>query len=291
MSGFQGTKINPTKFHRSQLKFYVVLVPLAVFMGLPIVYIFSTAFKPLDEMFAFPPQFFVRRPTMDNFKNIIGMMSGSNVPFSRYLFNSIASSLVVVVCTVLMCLCAGYVLSKKEFKGKKLLFAINTLALMFVAEAVKIPRYLVMEKAHLLNHFVSLVLPLIAMPVGLFLVKQFIDQMPDALIEAARIDGASDFRILFRIVAPIVKPSLVTVAILAFQTAWNTADAATLYVNSDSMKTFAFYMTALTPQNGNNVAGQGMSAAAALILFVPNLIIFICMQSKVLNTMAHSGIK
>lgn len=291
MSGFQGTKINPTKFHRSQLKFYVVLVPLAVFMGLPIVYIFSTAFKPLDEMFAFPPQFFVRRPTMDNFKNIIGMMSGSNVPFSRYLFNSIASSLVVVVCTVLMCLCAGYVLSKKEFKGKKLLFAINTLALMFVAEAVKIPRYLVMEKAHLLNHFVSLVLPLIAMPVGLFLVKQFIDQMPDALIEAARIDGASDFRILFRIVSPIVKPSLVTVAILAFQTAWNTADAATLYVNSDSMKTFAFYMTALTPQNGNNVAGQGMSAAAALILFVPNLIIFICMQSKVLNTMAHSGIK
>ncbi len=291
MSGFQGTKINPTKFHRSQLKFYVVLVPLAVFMGLPIVYIFSTAFKPLDEMFAFPPQFFVRRPTMDNFKNIIGMMSGSNVPFSRYLFNSIASSLVVVVCTVLMCLCAGYVLSKKEFKGKKLLFAINTLALMFVAEAVKIPRYLVMEKAHLLNHFVSLVLPLIAMPVGLFLVKQFIDQMPDALIEAARIDGASDFRILFRIVAPIVKPSMVTVAILAFQTAWNTADAATLYVNSDSMKTFAFYMTALTTQNGNNVAGQGMSAAAALILFVPNLIIFICMQSKVLNTMAHSGIK
>lgn len=291
MSSFQGTKINPTRFHRSQIKFYIVMIPLAVVMGLPIVYIINTAFKPMNELFAFPPQFFVRRPTLDNFRDIIGMMSSSNVPFSRYLFNSIASSLVVVVCTVLMCLCAGYVLSKKKFKGKKLLFSINTLALMFVPEAVKIPRYLVMEKAHLLNHFVSLVLPLIAMPVGLFLVKQFIDQTPDALLEAARIDGASDFRILFKIVAPIVKPALVTVAILAFQTSWNTADPSTLYVNSDSMKTFAFYMTTLTTQIGNNVAGQGMSAAASLILFVPNLIIFICMQSKVLNTMAHSGIK
>lgn len=291
MSSFQGTKINPTRFHRSQIKFYVVMIPLAVVMGLPIVYIFNTAFKPMNELFAFPPQFFVRRPTLDNFRDIIGMMSSSNVPFSRYLFNSVASSLVVVVCTVLMCLCAGYVLSKKDFKGKKLLFAINTMALMFVPEAVKIPRYLVMEKMYLLDHFVSLVLPLIAMPVGLFLVKQFIDQTPDALIEAARIDGASDFRILFKIVAPIVKPALVTVAILAFQTSWNTADPSTLYVNSDSMKTFAFYMTTLTTQVGNNVAGQGMSAAASLILFVPNLIIFICMQSKVLNTMAHSGIK
>lgn len=288
---YQGTKINPSKFDKSQWKFYVILIPLAVFMALPILYIFSTAFKPLDELFAFPPTFFVKRPTMDNFNAIVSAMSDSSIPFTRYIFNSVASSLLVVLFSVVLSLSAGYVLSKKRFKGKNLLFAINTLSLMFVPAAVKIPRYLLMEKTGLINNFFSLVIPLIAMPIGLFLVKQFIDQMPDALLEAAKIDGASDLRILFKIVAPIVKPALITVAILAFQTAWNTPDPSTFYVNSDTLKTFAFYMTALTTQNGNSVAGQGMAAAAALILFVPNLVIFICMQSKVLNTMAHSGIK
>lgn len=288
---YQGTKINPSKFHKSQLKFFAVLIPLAVFMALPILYIFSTAFKPLDELFAFPPTFFVRRPSLDNFRQILGTMSQSNIPFGRYVFNSVVSSLMVVVITVIISLSAGYVLSKKSFKAKKLLFSINTLSLMFVPAAVKIPKYLVMEKTNMIDNFFSLVLPLVAMPVGLFLVKQFIDQVPDALIEAAKLDGASDFRILLQIVAPIVKPSLVTVAILAFQSAWNTPEPSTLYVNSDSLKTFAFYMTALGTQTGNSVAGQGMTAAASLILFIPNLIIFICMQSKVLNTMAHSGIK
>jgi multiple sugar transport system permease protein len=136
-----------------------------------------------------------------------------------------------------------------------------------------------------------LVLPLLAMPVGLFLIKQFIDQVPDALIEAATIDGADDFFIVRKIIVPIVKPALVTVAILAFQASWNTPEPSTLYVNDDALKTFAFYMSAITTQTGNTVAGQGFAAAASLILFVPNLLIFILMQSKVINTMAHSGIK
>ncbi|HBM79747.1 MAG: carbohydrate ABC transporter permease [Clostridiales bacterium] len=291
MSSYQGTKINPTKFDKSQLKFYFILMPLAVFMLLPIIYIFSTAFKPLNELFAYPPRFFVRRPTMDNFKDIIGFMSQSGVPFSRYVINSLVSSVLVVIISVLICVSAGYVLSKKKFRGKKTLFAINTVSLMFVPAAVKIPRYLLIEKAGLLNNFLMLVLPLVAMPVGLFLVKQFIDQIPDSLIEAAKIDGANEYVILWKIVVPMVMPALMTVAILAFQNSWNTPEPSTLYINDDTLKTFAFYMSALTSQTGNTVAGQGMSAAAALILFVPNLVIFIMMQNKVLNTMAYSGIK
>ncbi len=288
---YQGTKMNPSKFDKSQLKFYAVLIPLGIFMALPIVYIFSTAFKPLNELFAFPPAFFVRRPTLENFSDIFYVMGSSGIPFSRYLLNSVTSSGLIVIISVIISLCGGYVLSKKNFRGKNTLFAINTLALMFVPAAVKIPRYLIMEKANLLNSFFSLVLPLVAMPVGLFLVKQFIDQLPNPLIEAAYIDGATDIRIVFQIVYPIVKPALITVAILAFQLSWNSPDASTLYVNDDSLKTFAFYMTALTTAVGNNVAGQGLAAAASLMLFVPNLVIFIFMQSKVLNTMAHAGIK
>ena len=288
---YQGTKINPTKYDRSQLKFIVVLGLLAIFMALPIVYIFVTAFKPMNELFAYPPRFIVNRPTMDNFMRIRYVMEESGIPMSRYLLNSLFSALLVVVFTVAMSVSAGYVLSKKRFRAKAMLLTINNMALMFVPVAVKIPRYLVMQRLSLLDLFWSNVLPLLAMPVGLFLIKQFIDQIPDPLIEAARMDGANDWIIVWRIVMPIIKPAMVTVAILAFQTSWNSAEESTLFINSDELRTFAFYLSSLTAGATNNVASQGMAAAASLILFVPNLIVFIAMQSKVLNTMAHSGIK
>ncbi|AUS98273.1 ABC transporter permease [Clostridium thermosuccinogenes] len=288
---YQGTKINPSRFDKSQIKFFLVLVPLAAFMALPILYIVTTAFKPLDELFAYPPRFFARRPSLENFRDIAYVVTSSGIPLSRYILNSVVTSVIVVVFSVMMSASAGYVLSKKKFKGRKLLFTINTVALMFVPAAVKIPRYLVIEKAGLLDSFFILVLPLLAMPVGLFLVKQYIDQVPDSLIEAATIDGASDYAILRRVVMPVIKPALVTVAILAFQSSWNTAEPSTFYVNDDALKTFAFYMSAITTQTGNTVAGQGIAAAASLILFIPNLVIFILMQSNVINTMAHSGIK
>jgi multiple sugar transport system permease protein len=291
MASFQGTKINPDKFHRSQVKFYLFLIPLSVFMAIPIVYIIMHAFKPIDELFAYPPRFFVQKPTFENFYDLMTNTTASGIPMSRYLFNSIVITIIVVVLTVLISTMAGYVLSKKRFKLKKTLFEINTLALMFVPAAVGIPRYLLIDEIGLLDTFFAHIFPLLAMPVGLFLVKQFIDQIPNELIEAAQIDGASDYTIFLKIIIPLVKPAIATIAILSFQLVWNNAETSTLYVNDESLKTFAFYMGTLASQEGNTVAGQGMAAAAALIMFIPNLIIFIFLQSKVMNTMAHSGIK
>jgi ABC-type glycerol-3-phosphate transport system permease component len=292
MSAFQGTKMNPQKFHKSQLKFYVFLIPLAVFMALPIVFIIFHAFKPIDELFAYPPRFFVQKPTLQNFVDLFSKSNDTGVPMSRYLFNSIIITVTVVFFTVIISTMAGYALSKKEFKLKKTIFEINTLALMFVPAAVSIPRYLLIEKLGLINIFLVHILPLLAMPIGLFLVKQFIDQIPNELIEAAKLDGASDFRIFTRIIIPLVKPAIATIAILSFQMVWNNVETSTLYVNDEQLKTFSFYMSTLASQvTGNNVAGQGMAAAASLIMFVPNLIIFIVLQSQVMNTMAHSGIK
>ncbi|WP_370295783.1 carbohydrate ABC transporter permease [Rossellomorea marisflavi] len=292
MSAFQGSKINPDKFHKSQFKFYAVLIPLAIFMALPIVYIFSHAFKPIDELFAYPPRFFVQKPTLQNFADLFAQTSTTGVPMSRYLFNSIIITTIVVTLTILVSTMAGYVLSKKRFKLKSTLFEINTIALMFVPAAVAIPRYLLIEKVGLINNFWVHVLPLLAMPIGLFLVKQFIDQIPDDLIEAAQLDGATDLQIFFKIIIPLVKPAIATIAILSFQIVWNSVETSTLYVNDESLKTFAFYMSTLASQvSGNNVAGQGMAAAASLIMFVPNLIIFVILQRQVMNTMAHSGIK
>lgn len=287
----QQSGINPTRFERGQVKFYLYLIPIAVIMALPILMIVLNAFKPLDELNAYPPRFFVRMPTWENFRRLFSATQGSSVPISRYLFNSIAVTLIVVVCTVVICVAAGYVLSKKRFKYKKFLFSLNTLALMFVPVAVAIPRYLVIVFTGMYDSFWAQIIPLLAMPVGLFLLKQFIDQIPDALIEAAVIDGADDFTILRRIIIPIIMPAVATVAMMAFQAAWNSTEASAMFVENETLKTFAYYMSTLTGATGNTISGQGISAAASLILFLPNLILFIILQSRVMNTMAHSGLK
>lgn len=287
----QQSGINPTRFERGQVKFYLYLIPIAVIMALPILMIVLNAFKPLDELNAYPPRFFVRMPTWENFRRLFSATQGSSVPISRYLFNSIAVTLIVVVCTVVICVAAGYVLSKKRFKYKKFLFSLNTLALMFVPVAVTIPRYLVIVFTGMYDSFWAQIIPLLAMPVGLFLLKQFIDQIPDALIEAAVIDGADDFTILRRIIIPIIMPAVATVAMMAFQAAWNSTEASAMFVENETLKTFAYYMSTLTGATGNTISGQGISAAASLILFLPNLILFIILQSRVMNTMAHSGLK
>lgn len=291
MARFQGMTINPKRYHKDQLKFYAVLVPMALFVALPILFIVSHAFKPTNELFAYPPRFFVRVPTLANFRNLVDLASTSGIPFSRYLFNSILVTVVGVVLSILVTSMAAYALSKLKFKGKKLLFEINTIALMFVPIAVTIPRYLTISRMGLIDSYLVLILPLIAIPVGLFLVKQFIDQTPNELIESAKIDGASEMEIFLKIIFPIIAPAVATVGILSFQLIWNDVVGPSLYINSESMRTLSFYFSTLATRTGNPVAGQGMMAAASLIMFVPNIMMFIFLQSRVMNTMAHSGLK
>lgn len=283
--------INPRHFDRSQLKFYAILLPIGLVMVLPIIFIFVNAFKPIDELLAYPPRFYAKNPTWDNFKMLFSLSSSTSVPAIRYLFNSIVTSLIVVLSTILISVMAGFALSKKNFRGRTVLFDINKTALMFVSVAVSIPRYFVIVYTGIYNTFWANIVPLLVVPTGVFLVKQFIDQLPDALIEAARIDGASDFKILSKIVFPLIKPTLATLTILSFQSVWNNVETSNLYIDNEAFKTFAFYMSSLTSVSGGSVAGQGVSAAATLIMFLPNLVLFIILQSRVMNTMAHSGIK
>lgn len=291
MASFQGTKINPRFFHKSQIPFYLFLIPFSLLMLMPILYIVNHAFKPQSELFAYPPRFFVRKPTLDNFLEFSRISSGSDIPFSRYLVNSLFVTIVGVILAILITSLSAYGLSKLKFKGKKMLFEINTIALMFVPVAVGIPRYIIIAKSGLIDTYLVHILPIIVMPVAMFLVKQFIDQLPNELIEAAKIDGASEMQIFFKIVLPIVAPAIATVGILAFQALWNDTSTSILYVDDESKRTLAFYMMSLTSAQGNSVAGQGMAAAAGLIMFLPNLILFVILQSRVMNTMAHSGIK
>ena len=275
---YKGKRINPQKFERGQIKIIAILLPLVIFMALPIVFIANHAFKPMDELFAFPPTFFVRNATLENFTKLIKFSRTAGVPLSRYVFNS----LLVTGLT--------FALAKLKFKGRQLMMDINQLALMFVATAVLIPRYLVICKVGLIDSIWAHILPLLAYPVALFLVKQFVEQVPDSLIEAAYIDGATDWTVYRKIIIPMIKPAIATAAILVFQQVWVNMETSNYYVNDDSMKTLTFYMNSLVNVN-NTVSGQGMAAAASLILFVPNLVLFIILQNNVMNTMAHSGIK
>ncbi len=288
---YKGNKINPERFHKSQIKFYVILLPLAAFMAMPIIFILNHALKPINEIFAFPPRFFVTKPTLDNFRALGKITRNSGVPISRYLLNSITVTAVSVILAIIISLCAGYVMSKKATKAVRRLFSINQMALMFVPIAATIPRYILIVQIGIYDKFWAHILPMLAMPVGLFLIKQFIDQIPDALIDAARIDGASDYHILFKIVTPLVLPAVATVGILTFQSVWNSIEASAYYIETESLRTATYYLTHLTATTGNTTAGTGVAAAASLLVFLPNLIVFIFLQSKVMNTMAHSGIK
>ena len=224
-----------------------------------------------------------------NFRNLFQTTAGSSIPISRYIFNSFIVTLAVVFLSILISTMAGFALSKMDFKLKGPFFEVNNIALMFVATAVTIPRYLTINTLGILDTYWAHILPLIAMPVCLFLIKQFIDGVPNSLIEAAQLEGAGSFTIYRKIIIPLTKPAIATGAILAFQSVWTNVETSNLFTSAEGIRTLPFYMNTLT--SVGSVQGQGMAAAAALIMFVPNLLLFIVMQSSVMNTMAYSGIK
>lgn len=288
---YKGHKINPKKFEPGQIKIFLLVLPMVILTGLPIIFIIFHAFKPMEELFAFPPKFITTNPTLDNFRKLFKASRTAGIPLSKYVFNSLLITVTVVFSSLIFSTAASYALSKLKFKGRELMMQINQFAIMFVPVAVMIPRYLVVNTLGMTNTYWSQILPLIPLPVALFLVKQFVDQVPQSLIEAAYVDGAKELQIYLKVIIPLIKPAIATAAILVFQQVWTNMEASNYYVNDEGMKALAFYMNTLSSGTGNTVAGQGVAAAASLIMFVPNLILFCILQKNVMNTMAHSGIK
>ncbi|MCM3627028.1 carbohydrate ABC transporter permease [Paenibacillus glycanilyticus] len=267
------------------------LLLLAAFLALPIVFIINHAFKPYNELFQFPPTFLVKEPTLSNFYDLFLRSSASIVPFSRYLFNSIIVTSISLFAVIVSCSMAAYVLSKYRFGLKKAVMAMIMLSLMFAPETVAIPRYLIISWLQINNTYFGHILPFIASPVAVFLMKQFVDQIPNELVEAAKVDGASEVRIFLQIVMPLAMPALATIAIITFQSVWSDGQASTLFMQDETMKTLPYYITTLTSGANNTVAGQGMAAAAGLLMFLPNLMIFLFAQKRIMETMVHSGVK
>jgi ABC-type sugar transport system, permease component len=265
---------------------FLFLAAVGAFMALPLVYAINAAFKPLDEIFIFPPTLFVRNPTLDNFVDLIALLGNSWVPFSRYIFNTVFITGMGVVGHVLLASAAAYPLAKHRFPGKTLLFTTVVLALMFAPQVTAIPNYMIMSWIGFIDTYWAVIVPAFAFPLGLYLMKQFMEQIPDAMIEAAKIDGASEYKIFWKVVMPNVKPAWLTLIILLFQILWGTDGNGFIY--SEELKTL-HYATNQIIQGG--IARAGVGAAVALILMSVPITLFIFSQSRIIETMATSGMK
>ncbi len=264
----------------------LVLCLLGSAMVLPLIYVVCNAFKPLDELYVFPPRFFVRNPTVGNFRALANLLGESQVPMIRYIFNTIFVTAVATGLHLLIASLAAFTLEKRKFPGRQLLFRMVVLALMFSTAITSIPNYIIMERLGWIDTYWSLIVPAIASPIGLFLMKQFMSTVPDSLLEAARIDGASEWQSFLRIAMPCVKPAWLTLIIFSFQNLWPITGGT--YIFSEELKPLNY---ALNQILSGGIVRAGAGAAGTLFMVIPPVVVFIVSQKNILYTMASSGIK
>jgi ABC-type glycerol-3-phosphate transport system permease component len=260
---------------------------MGTFSILPLVYCVVTSFKPLDELLIFPPQFFVRRPTLSNYIVLPSLLNKLQVPMARYIFNSLFVALTSTFLHIIAASLAAFAFSKSKLKYRNLLFFIVQVMLLYSAYTLEVPRYLIFGKLGIIDTYWVYVLPAIPSAMGCFLMKQFIDVgVPDALLEAARIDGASVFRIYWQIIMPMVKPAWMTLLLFSFRDMWSIVPSGTIF--SEELKTLPQVVSTVT---AGGIARTGSSMALTVILMIPPIIVFMISQSHVIETMSSSGIK
>lgn len=276
----------PNRSLAGDIGIWIILILFGLFMAFPLVYAINSAFKPLDEIFVFPPRLFVKNPTTDNFQDLFVIMGKSWIPFTRYLYNTVFITTVGTAGHLLIASMGAYVLAKYDIPGGKTFFNIVITALMFNGYVTAIPNYLIMSKIGWVDTVWAVVIPAFAAPMGLFLMKQYMEGIPDALLEAAKIDGAKEWRVFTKIVIPMVKPAWLTLLILSVQSLWNTK--ASNFIYSEELKTLPYALQQII--NGG-VSRAGVGAAVTLVMMIVPITIFIISESNIIETMASSGIK
>jgi len=273
----------------NMIVFFMVLL-LGAFMVLPLIFAVSSAFKPLDEIYIFPPRFFVRHPTFDNFIQLKLISDSFWVPLSKYLFNSLFVSVVATVGHLIMSSMAAYPLAKLHFVGRNFTKSMIKLSLLFTSSAMLIPQYIVMSKLHIVNTYGALIFPAFQAALGLYLMQNFMSQIPDEMLESSRIDGANEFRVYWQIVMPNVKPAWLTVMIFAFQGIWNSTGATQMstLVYDEKIKMLSSIFSQVV---ASGIARAGAGSALGFILMIPPLVLFILSQSRIIETMSTSGMK
>lgn len=265
---------------------FSLLAVFGLFMVLPLVYSVIQSLKPLNEINLFPPRFFVVNPTFSNYKKLFQLSANLWVPFSRYIFNSVFVSVLVTFLNVILASMCAYPLAKYRFPGSRLIFGTIVTALLFSSQVTYIPQYVLLSKFRMINTYWAMILPPLATTLGLYLMRQYMIAIPDSLLEAAKLDGAGEYRIFWRIVMPNVKPAWLTLMIFSFQSVWNATN--NTYVYKEQLKTLPTVMSQLA---AGGVARVGVGAASSVVLMLPPILLFIFTQTNIIDTMATSGMK
>jgi len=279
-------KINRSRGGNAVLAFVVFIISL--FMLLPVIYIISNAFKPINELFIWPPLLFPREPTLDNFVSMAQIVQNSLVPATRYAFNSIFVSGVGTFSYIIIASMCAYPLAKHHFSWKGIYVTILIWALLFRPEVMGIPQYVIVSNLRITDTYLALILPALSGSFGVFMMVMFMSTIPDAMIEAARIDGAGDFYTYWHIVMPQIKPAWLTLLIFTFQAFWNTSGVGINYIYSETLKMLPALLNQITSAG---FARAGAGSTVALIMLIPPVIIYLISQSSIVETMSHTGIK
>ncbi len=283
-------KKNYKRFTRSRaanVVFVAFLLLAGLFMVLPLIYSIVTSFKPMDELLAFPPRFFVTRPTMQNYAVLPSLLDNLQVPFSRYLFNSLFISVIITVGHILIAGMAAFTLSNCKHKFISATFWGVQIALLFNGYTLGIPQYLIFSKMGIIDTYLVYILPALQSTTGVFLMKQYMDvSVPRALMEAALLDGAGYYRIFWRLVMPLVKPAWLTLALFSFRDAWALQPSGTIF--DESLKTLPVAMNQIA---ASGIARSGSVMAATVLLMIPPILVYLISQSNVMETMSSAGMK
>ncbi len=264
----------------------LVLGFFGIFSLFPLLYTLTSAFKPFSEIFMYPPKLTVENPTLNNFFDLGTIIEDFTVPFSRYAFNTLVITGVGTVGTVLLGSLAAYPLAKYEFPGSKLMSNIIVYALMFSTSVTAIPNYLIMSALGIIDTYWAVILPAVGGTLGLYLMKNFMVQVPDDMLEAAKIDGCSELGIFWKVVMPLCKPAWITLVILSFQQMWGTTGGVFIY--SEELKPLSYVLSQLV---SGGISRTGVASAVSLLMLIVPIGVFVFSQSNVIETMATSGIK
>jgi ABC-type glycerol-3-phosphate transport system permease component len=264
----------------------IILILFASFSAYPLIFTIANSFKPLDEIFIFPPRLFPRNFTFDNFNDLFNLLGNTRIPITRYLVNTLFISIVGVVGHILLAAMVAYPLAKHQFPGKSFINQLIIYSLMFSTLVTSIPVYLIISWLGLIDTHWAIIIPAWGFTLGLFLMRQFMTTIPTELLEAAKMDGASEMRILFQIVMPLTKPAWLTVGILLFQALWSTDGGS--FIFTENLKPLSFALQQIV---AGGIARTGTAAAVSVIMLIVPITFFIISQTKIIDTMAHSGIK
>ena len=265
----------------------VMLTILGAFMFLPMVYAISQAFKPLDELWMYPPRFFVRQPTFKNFTDLFTLMNDSWVPFSRYIFNTVFTTLMGTFGHLFIASMCAYALAKIKFPGGIFAFKTSRMSLMFSSTVGGITSFMIMTALHLVDSYLAIIIPAWGATMGLYLMKQHMEStVPDTVLESARLDGASEIRTYWTIAMPMVKPAWLTLIILSFQGLWQ--QGSSIYIYSEQLKSINY---AIGQIMAGGIKRAGASSASGVLMMMVPIIVFVISQSNIIETMGSSGMK